>query len=151
MKRWQLFILLTTLLILVNIATWAVITLNQSSGVYPVNADSIGIPIIGTTFISMLTLPLITTICFMPLSKFLKRLCTHGKAWGIAAAIILLLLYVGVGLFAISGIVSWIIPDHYLIAASYLLFLTVLAASFIRDVKLVFSNGSINSDWLTVR
>ena len=130
------FALLVLALIFINIATWFVTGANQRSGIYPIDADSIGIPIAGTWFHSLLVLPQLFLISFLGSFGFVTRLCSRDTRWSIAIGIVLLALYVNVGLFAISGVAEWMLPNHYLIAVGYLLLFLVLVIFLLLDMKL---------------
>ena len=134
------FALLVRALILINIATWFVTGANQKNGVYPVDADSIGIPIGGTWFHSLLVLPQLFLISFLGSFGFVTQLCSSDNRWSIAIGFVLLALYVNVSLFAISGVAEWMLPNHYLIAFGYLLLFLVLFIFLLLDIKLLFSN-----------
>jgi hypothetical protein len=139
MNRWHKLAFLAMALLLINVATWFITGVNQRNGVYPVDADSIGIPIVGTLFASLVVLPLLLLIGLLPTAGFVRRLCSRGFRWSIAAGAALLVLYVTVGLFAVSGVAEWAIPHHYLIAACYSFLLLVLVAFLFLDMKRLFS------------
>lgn len=136
------FALLVLSMILINIATWFVTGANQRNGVYPVDADSIGIPIALTWFHCLLILPQLFFISFLGNFSFVTQLCSRDNRWSIVIGVVLLALYVNVGLFAISGVAEWMFPNHYLIAACYSLLFLVLVIFLLFDVKLLFSNPS---------
>lgn len=138
MKPGYKFALLVLALILINVATWFVTGINQRNGVYPVDADSIGIPIMGTWFKSVFVLPQLFLIGFLSDFGFVRELRSRRIAWSIVLGIVLLALYISVGLFAISGMVGWMFPDHYLLAASYSFLLLTLIIFFFRDMKQLF-------------
>ena len=148
MKGRYKFTLLVLALILINVATWFVTGVNQRNGVYPVDADSIGIFIVGTWFFSLLVLPQLFLISYLASFSFVKRLCSRDIRWPIAIGIALLALYASVGLFAVSGVAEWMLPNHYLIAACYSLLSLALIVFLFLDMKLLFSNPSFESDAL---
>jgi hypothetical protein len=45
MKGWKRVFVLTLVLAVINGVTWVVVVKNQRDGVYPIDGDSIGIPI----------------------------------------------------------------------------------------------------------
>ena len=148
MKGRYKFALLVLALILINVATWFVTGVNQRHGVYPVDADSIGIPIVGTWVNSLLVLPQLFLIGFLGSFSFVRRLCSRDIRWSIAIGIVLLALYANVGLFAISGVAEWMLPNHYLMAVCYSLLFLVLIVFLFLDMKLLFSNPSFKGDAL---
>lgn len=83
-----------------------VISSNLEAGVYPVEADSIGIPLFNSLILAATSLILLIWAILCQLGpKWLKLL---GVLLFLASAVI-------TGLFAFS----WAIPKHYLVAASY--------------------------------
>jgi hypothetical protein len=135
MNRWHKLTFLAIALLLINVATWFITGVNQRNGIYPVDADSIGIPIVLTLYASLVVVPLLLLIALLPTAGFVRRLCLRGIGWSIATGVMLLLLYVAVGLFAVSGMAEWAIPHHYLIAASYSVLLLVLVIILLHDMK----------------
>lgn len=141
MKAWHKVTLLVLALVLINAATWFVTGMNQRNGVYPIDADSIGIPIIGTWFNSLFVLPQLFLIGLLARLSFIRVLCSRHIGWSIILGILLLALYVSVGLFAISGVVEWMLPNHYFIAFCYLLLLLMLVVLLFLDIHLLFSES----------
>lgn len=118
-------------LLLVNGITWFVTSANQKNGLYPINADSIGIPIMLTVGVSILMLPILIIIGLLQSKSLLTWLKTKGLVRRLVVKIGLLLLYGPVFLFAIYGIAYWYIPGHYSISVSYLvLFVVILICLF---------------------
>ena len=72
----------------------------------------------------------------------MRRLCSRDIRWSVAIGIALLALYANVGLFAISGVAEWMLPNHYLMAVCYSLLFLVLVVFLFLDMKLLFSNPS---------
>lgn len=142
MNRWHKFAFLSIALLLINVATWFITHYNSRNGIYPMDADSIGIPIFGTLFASLLVLPLLLLISFLPTTGFVRRFCSRSIGCSLAACIMLLLLYGAAGLFAVSGIAEWAVPHHYLIAASYSVLFLVLVVFLLYDIKQLYSNLS---------
>ncbi len=112
-----------------NVTMDFVLQNNQSKGVYPIDADSIGIPIVSGIISSGLLLLLMLPAVFIPQTRKLF-------IW-----IQILLLALG-GLFAGLNAFGWILPNHYLIAISYLL---VIMASIWLIVKRNVKLASIKS------
>lgn len=144
MKLWPRILVLVTALVLINAATWAVILENGHNGVYPMDGDSIGIPIMSTLVASAFVLPLLVLIGSLPCAGFVSRLCSRGPVWGACVAIVLLALYSGAAIFAVDGVGYWSIPNHYSIAFCYLLLSLVLALFFVLDARRLFANLSYN-------
>ena len=148
MKGWYKFALLVLALILINASTWFVTGMNQRNGVYPIDADSIGISIIGTWFNSLFILPQLFLIGLLASFSFVRRLCSRNIGWSIVLGIVLLACYINVGLFAISGVVEWMLPNHYLMAVCYSLLLLMLIVFLFFDMLQLFSNPSFKRDAL---
>lgn len=146
LKRNIAFALLVLALILINVTTWFVTRMNQKNGIYPVDADSIGILIMGTWFNSLFILPQLLLIGL--LASFVRRLRSRNIGWSIILSIVLLACYVNVGLFAISGVIEWMLPNHYLMAVCYSLLLLALIVFLFFDMQLLFSNPLFKRDEL---
>jgi len=139
-------LVLVLALVLVNAVSYAVVLENQRSGVYPIDGDSIGIPIISTLVVSAVVLPMLVLIGFLPSAQFLRRLCSRGLPWRIGVGLLLLALYAAVGFFALGGVEYWAIPNHYWIATSYALSFLALAFFFILDARWLLSNSAAHPD-----
>lgn len=142
MRGWKRLLVLILALVLVNGATWVVVVENQHSGIYPIDGDSIGIPIISTLVASSFVLPLLVSIGLLPGTQFLSRLCSRGRAWTVCVNLLLFTLYAATALFAIGGAGYWAIPNHYSIAACYFVLLVVLSLFFVLDARRRLSNFS---------
>lgn len=120
-------------LLLVNCMTWLVTSINQSAGLYPVDADSIGVPIMSTVVASLFMLPIFLVVSLLSKNGFLVGLKSKGTVRVRAVRIGLLLLYATALLFAGYGIAYWTFPGHYLIAVSYLILFVVLLTGLVSD------------------
>jgi len=146
MKGWKRTLTLLFALVLVNTVTYVVVVENLHSGLYPVDADSIGIPIMSTLALSALVLPVLVLIGLLPGAQFMVRLCARGLWWRIGVGFFLLVLYVVVALFALDGAGYWAIPNHYPVAASYLVSLLALVLFFVVDTRWLLSNSAPHRD-----
>jgi hypothetical protein len=90
-------------LLATNATSFFVLSSNQQAGVYPVNADSIGMPIMEMLTVSALMFLLLAGALFVRK----KRLA--GTALGV-------LLCVSAAALSTSVVLSWAIPQHYSIA-----------------------------------
>lgn len=133
MAKWVRLTLCLSALSLVNATTWLVTTSNQKANVYPIEADSIGIPIVLTISASIFALPILFLINMFPKNTILIWLKSGIFAISLVSRVGLLLLYAFVVLFAAYGITYWSFPGHYLIAISYLVLLIVLLMYLIFD------------------
>jgi hypothetical protein len=146
MKGWKRTLTLLVALVLVNMVTFVVVRENQHSGLYPVDGDSIGIPIMSTLALSVLVLPLLVLIGLLPGAQFMVRLCARGLLWRIGVGFFLLVLYVVVALLAFDGAGYWAIPDHYSVASAYVASLLALALFFLFDTRWLLSNSAPHGD-----
>jgi hypothetical protein len=143
MKGWQRFLVLVAALCTVNLATWIVVTANQGAGLYPADADSIGIPLLGTLFASALVILPLAAIAFIPQNTRVGVLCARGKPQVVAVYSLLGLMYLLVGLFALLGFTYWAMTHHYAIGSSYAALLVVLSGFLVGDVRRVLSNRAL--------
>lgn len=116
MKRWQRLLVFILSLVLINRTTWIVVEENQRNGLYPVEGDSISIPIFGTQGASLFALPFLVLIGLLPGARFLNRLCSRGWAGSVCVALLLVSLYLAAALFAVRGADYWAFPYHYWIS-----------------------------------
>lgn len=121
------------LLMLVNYATWFVTATNQKAGLYPIDADSIGIPIMLTNVICLLMLPVLLAICGLTNKNMLIGLKSKGHVIRLVVKINLVLLYSIPIALASYGLSYWSHPGHYLIAASYAILLVVFLGYLVVD------------------
>jgi hypothetical protein len=133
MKGWQRFLLLGVPLFAVNVVTRIVVSANQRAKLYPVDADSIGLPIYVTLLASVLTMLPLSVIAFVPGCRRVVNLCERGTAWIVAVCALLVVMYLLVGLFAVVGFAYWAGPDHYVISSTYAGLLVVVGALFLID------------------
>ena len=140
MTHWYKLALLIIALLLINVATWFITGVNQRNGIYPMDADSIGIPIVLTLLGSLVVSPLFVLIALLPTAGFVSRFCSRDFGCAIAARVALIVLYVPAGLFAVSGVAKWATPNHYLVAASYSVLFLVLIVFLFLDMKRLFPN-----------
>src|SRR5688572_3895308 len=118
---WRRAFVLIAALALINGVTWVAVKENQRNGVYSIDADSIGLPILGTFLISSLVLPVLVSIGLLPSTQWSGRLRARGSAWTVFMGVVLVTLYIIATLFAVGGAGYWAQPDHYVIAFFYLL------------------------------
>lgn len=131
--KWAKLALFLSALLLINIMTSLITSANQKAGLYPINADSIGIPIGLTLYESIIMLPILFVICLITNKRILIWLQSKDAVFLFAVRIGLLLLYAAAFYFAIYGATYWSLPGHYLIAASYVVLFVVLLISLVFD------------------
>lgn len=93
-------------LAMANAALFFTLSHNLSAGVYPIDADSIGLPLAGGAVLSGMLLVLLGAAIFVPKPGVLG--CAIAMVLGGIAAI-----------FSIAAAVSWAMPRHYTIAIAY--------------------------------
>jgi hypothetical protein len=130
---WVKLIVFLFAIVLVNIMTWLITSINQQTGLYSVNADSIGIPIIFTASASLLMLPILIVISLLSKKDSLIGLKAKGISRNLKVRIGLLFLYAPALLFGVYGIMYWSYPGHYLIAGSYLILCGVFLSGLAFD------------------
>jgi hypothetical protein len=77
-KAGQRLLVLLLTLSAIDGTTWAVVVQNQRKALYPVDADSIVIPIFDTVLLSTLVLPFLVLVCWLPNAAFFDRLRRRG-------------------------------------------------------------------------
>ena len=114
---------------------------NQSANVYPWNADSIGIPIFGTWFLSLLISPFLLLVAFLP--RTLKGIYSLNSGLGarVVGIFAVSISYLPCLYFSLYGSLYWTSPNHmsiafwFYLASAYLLFLVFKDLSTILKEK----------------
>ena len=97
---------MTALLAIANGTLLFVLNLNLALDIYPIEADSIGIPMIESFVVSLLLFVFFASAIYLP-----------KKTWlGMGAALALLTMAC---LVSVLSLISWAIPHHYAIAVAY--------------------------------
>ena len=120
-----------------------VIRANLSAGLYPADADSIGIPIMTTLYLSLALGPWLLLLALFATFQAVRAYCARAGTLVIA---VLVILYVPAVAFALGGIAYWAAPDHYLIAFAFavlLLVLVALAWDDARALRTALPSGSV--------
>ena len=113
---------------LVDIMTWFITGENQKNGVYPIDADSTGIPIMWTVGVSIVMLPSLFFVDWVfKNSLFFKK--------NIVTRIVIILFYSFALLFGLFGVLYWNCPNHYPISMSYLILSSVFFFNLVFDLK----------------
>ena len=89
-----------------NLVSYFTLSHNLSAGIYPIDADSIGLPLVSGLVYSTLILVLVSGAIFVPKRRY----------WGGIAVLILCGLATAR---AIASSLAWVDPDHYFIAIAY--------------------------------
>ena len=106
-----------------------VITSNLEAGIYPIDADSIGIPLLGSLVYAAASLVLLISAILCTLSQ--KLMVCIGSLFFLAAAVV-------TGLFALY----WAVPNHYSITVCYAILSIGSAASAFFTFRSQTSNNS---------
>lgn len=130
MKRWHRILALAVALVLINAATQLVTRANLAAGLYPADADAIGIPITTTLYLSLLFAPWL-----LLLAVFSRFKVVQARARSVLVVASLIGLYAPAVLFAGAGIAYWAMPQHYAIAAAYAVLLLVLIGLAADDLR----------------
>ena len=93
-------------LIAANVVLWFVLTNNQAAGVYPPEADSLGIPLMSTAFTSLLVYVAIGAALSLPKTK---------RFWFFVSAIPAVLAV----LLSLALALSWADSNHYLVSVAF--------------------------------
>ena len=131
-STYRKLIFLIAALVLINGITCAVLSRNQTMGLYPIDADSIGIPVMETILVSFFLLPILIVICALSDQKVQVWLSARNLWSLMAAKGVLALAYSVAFLFTIYGGLYWSDPDHYLIAVGYVVMLIALVISLVK-------------------
>jgi hypothetical protein len=142
MKSLQRLFVLIGALALVNLVTWFVVTGNQNNAIYPMDGDSIAIPLFSTFLASLIVSPFFAVIALMPTARCVAALCSRSTTWSVAVGLILLVAYVATAGFLVMSAAYWAIPYHYPITFSYSLLLAGLVALLVTDARRLFPKFS---------
>ena len=126
------------LLVAINTVTTVVVENNQSASVYPGTADSIGIPIISTWFLSFLVSPFLLLVTFLP--KTLKGIYSTNSGLGtrVESIFIASISYLPCLCLSLHGSVYWTLPNHISIACLFYLLLVYLLFLVFTDVSTTY-------------
>ena len=105
-------------LLLVNRTISAVLSINLRNGVYPTDADSIGIPLMETARTSMIGAILLLSLVTISFIAHSVRTHPNRRPLFLILAVILAISYVlAMAFFALWGL-YWFAPNHYFIVAA---------------------------------
>ena len=142
MKLIGKLVLFSALLLLVNLTSRTTLTTNQLNGVYPANADSIGIPLAETASLSVVGAILLAALLALSSLSRAYRQGSRPRPWFIASVASLALAYLlTFTFFALWGM-SWFIPHHFSIAASCALVFGVVLWLAVADYRSLRPNIS---------
>ena len=111
-----------------------------SKGVYPTDADSIGIPLMETAFMSVAGGALL--VLALAASAFSLVLAPRvSRPWRLVLTAAHVLAHAGCVAFFLLWAASWLTPHHYPIATSCLLVAAAIAYFWVSDVRRLRSNN----------
>ena len=131
MRELRRLLVILAALLAANATSFFVLSSNQEAGVYPANADSIGIPVMEMLAVSTLIFLLLASALYVP-----KK--------GLAGTAVGLLLAVSAVAVSSIMVLSWAIPNHYSIAIASSLVVAIsiwLACVFARERPTLQSRG----------
>jgi photosystem II stability/assembly factor-like uncharacterized protein len=140
LKGWQRFLLLLMALVVVNVVTAWVLSANYQHAIYRFE-DSAVDPEVVTLACSVLVLPFLLAVGFLPHIGSASLPNSPKRKRGLMAAIGILLLFLNVGcvLLCVLGLVYWCVREHLLVSLSYLLSASILAMLFASDLRQFFA------------
>ena len=122
-------------LVLVNGTVRAVLAMNLRNGVYPVNADSIGIPLAETAELSMVGAALLAVVVMLSALGRALRKGPSARHWLFLTMGGLVLAYLlAIGFFTLWGL-SWLSPHHHLIVASFAIVVSAILYLAVADYR----------------
>jgi hypothetical protein len=126
-------------LMVVMATTYYTLGKNLEAGVYPTDADSIGIPLMETgSSLIVILVPLTLAFLLTNIGFFRKRIVLFIGAF----------LYLCGALLAALLALSWFVPNHYSIAATYVLLAIVATTLAALALRMPSSNPSFKRDLL---
>ena len=129
-------------LIVVMGTTFHTLDVNLQAGVYPIYADSVGIPLMQTAIsLIVISVPLMLALLVTSFAFFSKRILF------IIGAILYLC---GAALSALLAL-SWFVPNHYSIAISYVFLAGVAITLAVLALRQRPSNNAVKRDALNAR
>ena len=138
-KQWVKFSLLTIVALVIGQVVSNVVTKNLINYVYPIEADSISIPILSTYLMFIFLIPFALVLSFVSISEYDEK-TKSSKGWFIVKVIFYLLSYLVLSMSAISGVLYWNTPyaNHNQISHLYIVLLLLIQAFFIFDLYQIF-------------
>ena len=138
-KSWVKLSLITIVALLIGQVVSHVVTKNLYSNVYPMEADSISIPILSTYFMFIVLIPFALVVSFVSISKYEEQ-NKKSTFWFVLKVVLYLISYLIISLSAFSGVLYWNTPYpyHNLISQSYMALLVLMQAIFVYDLYQIY-------------
>lgn len=134
MRRWIRVLGLFGALVLTDVMTGWVTSRNQTAGVYPADADSIGLPIVNAVVFSLAALPFVVIVGLFSVGRVWRFLKAKSVFIQILIGAAFLFCNLVCLLFAVIGFASWCVENHCYIALSYAVFAIVWLGCLLDDV-----------------
>jgi hypothetical protein len=145
MRYWQRLTLVLTLVPLLNIVEYAVLSQNQNDGLYPVNGDSIGLPLMTTLLLSLMLVPYLSLIVGLTSFRRLLSFSERGPAAFVTVLGLLIVAYIPGLILLLAVAARWYAPSHYSILGVAVALLVVLAVCFVVDIQRMVSKRAFNA------
>lgn len=144
-STWIKFLLLTISALIIGQVVSSVVTKNLYDYVYPMEADSISIPILSTYLMFIFLLPFAILFSFVSISKY-DEPNKKVSFWFISKVVIYLISYILLTLTSISGCLYWNTPypNHKLISLSYTVLVALIQAIMILDLYKIYVGYKLN-------
>ena len=127
------------------------LTDNLFSHRYPMDKDSIGIPLVSDFLAKLASLPFYLTIAFLPSARFLRRRLKNPTGWRYPLFFWLGLSYLVAILGALGFTLRWWKPFHESISLFGFGFLSVLLMFLFVDVRRYFRTRKVRAQLRNIR
>ena len=137
-KSWVKFLLLAVSAVLINSVVRKTLTENAFNNLYPIEADSIGMPMAYTFFSFIALIPFAAVFCTANLSRQ-KVSDKYSIAWFTFRIISYVFSYLLLTFVVLASASYWNTPHHYAIAKCYIALLFLIQAFFIFDLYQIYT------------
>jgi hypothetical protein len=146
MKYWHRLVLIVMALLAVNGSTYLVLSHNLEAGAYPVDGDSIGIPMVSTLFLSLAGALFLLSAFSLVFIGSIVRFSQKGNLHLSAVILLLVLLNLPPLFLLFLGAGFWSLPNHYLLLSTMIIMLAIVAGVLIRDIRWLISDPVLKRD-----
>ena len=146
MRYWHRLVLIVIALLAVDGSTYLVLSHNLDAGVYPVDGDSIGIPMVSTLILSLVGAIFLLSALSLVYIGSIVRFSQKGKVHLSAVILLMFLLNLPPLFLLFLGAGFWSMPNHYMLLAIMVVTLTIVAGVFVRDIRWLISNPALKRD-----
>jgi hypothetical protein len=142
-KSWLKFILLAVTAALINSVVHKTLTANAFNNLYPVEADSIGMPMVFTFFSFIALIPFAVVFCIASLSRN-KDNGKYSVAWFAFKVVSYLFSYLILTFVTLTSASYWNTPHHYVIAKWYLALVVLIQAFLVFDLYQIYKSNKLS-------